>query len=77
MEQKRLPSVGAAPFMIAGVMATQVVNLITGKTPPLTVPSIIQYDALLHKFRRRTYRMGMRSPLQALKKAILRRKLPL
>ncbi len=77
MEQKRLPSVGAAPFMIAGVMATEVVNLITGKTPPLAVPTIIQYDALLHKFRRRTYRMGMRSPLQTLKKAILRRKLPL
>jgi len=45
----RLPSVGAAPLMIAGIIATEVVNLITGKTPPL----------------------------QALKKAILRKKLPL
>lgn len=77
MEQKRLPSVGAATFLIAGAMATQVANLLTGKKPPLAVPTIIQYDALLHKFRRRTYRMGMSSPLQALKKAILRRKLPL
>lgn len=77
MKQGRLPSVGAAPLMIAGVIATEVVNLITGKMPPLAVPSIIQYDALLRKFRRRTYRMGMRSPLQALKKAILRKKLPL
>jgi hypothetical protein len=63
--------------MIAGVIATEVVNLITGKTPPLAVPTVIQYDALLHKFRRRTYPMGMRSSLQVLKKAILRKKLPL
>ncbi len=77
MKLGRLPSVGAAPFMIAGVMATEVVNLITGKTPPLVVPTVIQYDALLRKFRRWTYRMGMRGPIQTLKKAILRRKLPL
>jgi hypothetical protein len=72
----RLPSVGAAPLMIAGIIATEVVNLITGKTPPLAVPSNIQYDVLLRKFRRRTYPMGMRGPLQALKKAILRKNCP-
>jgi len=77
MKQRRMPSVGAAPLMIAGVIATEVVNLITGKTPPLAVPSVIQYDALLRKYRRRTYPMGMRGPLQLLKKAILRKKLPL
>jgi len=79
MKQGRLPSisVGAATLMIAGVVTTEVVNQITGKRPPLPVPSITQYDALLRKFRRRTYPMGMRSPLQRLKKAILRRKLPL
>jgi hypothetical protein len=77
MKHGRLPSVGAAPLMIAGVIATEVVNLITAKTPPLAVPTVIQYDALLRKFRRRTYPMGMRGPLQALKKAILRKKLPL
>ena len=29
----RLPSVGAAPFMIAGVIATEVMNLVTRKQP--------------------------------------------
>jgi hypothetical protein len=79
MQQGRLPSisVSAAPFMVAGVITTEVVNVLIAKTRPLAVPSIIQYDALLRKFRQRTYPMGMRSPLQRLKKAILRKKLPL
>ena len=79
MQEGRLPSisVGAATLMIAGVITTEVVNRITAKTRPLAVPSVLQYDALLRKYRRRTYRMGMRSPLQSLKKAILRKKLPL
>lgn len=72
---RRLPSVGAAPFIIAGVIATEVVNIINRKTALLAVPSVLQYDALLRKFRRRTYPMGMRGPIQKLKKAILRKKL--
>lgn len=71
----RLPSVGAAPFMIAGVIGTEVVNLITEKVPPLAVPTVIQYDALLRQYRCRTYRWGMRSPIQRLKRIILRRML--
>ena len=74
MKQGSMPSVGAAPMMIAGVIATEVVNQITRKTPPLAVPTVIQYDALLRKFRRRTYPLGMRGPIQTLKKAILRKK---
>lgn len=72
---RRLPSVGAAPMMISGVIATQVANLLTGKFPPVPAPTVFQFDALLHKFRRRKYRWGMRSPLQRLKKAALRKKL--
>ncbi len=71
----RLPSVGAAPFMIAGVIATEVVNLLTGKRPPLAVPTIYQFDALLRKYCRRTYRWGMRSPTQRLKRWLLKRQL--
>ena len=71
----RLPSVGAAPFMIAGVIATEVMNLITRKKPVMAVPEILQYDALLRRFRRTRYPLGMRSPLQRAKKALLRRKL--
>ncbi len=72
----RLPSVGAAPFMIAGVIATEVMNLITRKQPVLAVPEIIQFDALLRRFRKARYRWGMRGPLQKVKKAFLRRRLP-
>ena len=71
----RLPSVGAAPFMIAGVIATEVMNLITRKQPTLSVPEIIQFDALLRRFRRARYPWGMRGPLQRLKKVLLRRQL--
>ena len=72
----RLPSVGAAPFMIAGVIATEVMNLLTRRQPSIAVPELIQFDALLRRFRRARYRWGMRGPIQRLKIALLRRKLP-
>ena len=72
----RLPSVGAAPFMVAGVIATEVTGLLTGKGQPMAAPTIYQFDALLRRFRRRTYRRGMRGPVQRLKRLILKRMLP-
>jgi len=72
---RQLPSVGAAPFMIAGAMTAEVTNLLIGKVPPRPVPTIYQFDALLRRFRQRTYRRGMRSPLQELKKRVLRKRL--
>ena len=71
----RLPSVGAAPFMIAGVTATEVTNLLIHKRPTISIPNVIQFDALLRKFRRTRLPWGMRGPLQRLKKALLRRQL--
>ena len=73
---RRLPSVGAAPFMIAGVIATEVTRLLTGKGQAMAVPTVYQFDALLRQFRRRTYYWGMRGPLQRLKRLILDRILP-
>ena len=73
---RRLPSVGAAPFMIAGVIATEVTRLLTGKGQAMAAPTIYQFDALLRRFRRRTYPLGMRSPMQRLKRLILGRLLP-
>lgn len=72
----QLPSVGAAPFMIAGVIATEVMNLITRKQPVRAVPEVMQFDALLQQFRKLRYPRGMRGPLQQIKKALLRRRLP-
>jgi len=72
----RLPSLGAAPFLIAGVIATEVVNLLVKKTSAMSVPEVVQFDALLRKYRRVRYRWGMKSPLQKLKIALLNRRLP-
>jgi molybdopterin/thiamine biosynthesis adenylyltransferase len=73
---RRLPSVGAAPLMIAGVIATEVTRLLAGKGSPQAVPVICQYDAMARRFRQRTYRWGMRSPLQRIKRFMLNRMLP-
>lgn len=75
-EGRRLPSVGAAPFMIAGVMAAEVTRLLTGKGVPMAAPTVYQFDALLRRFRRKTYFWGMRGPIQRLKQVLLNRALP-
>lgn len=75
-EGRRLPSVGAAPFMIAGVMAAEVTRVLTGKGQPMAAPTVYQFDALLRQFRRKTYYWGMRGPVQRLKRYLLDRSLP-
>ncbi|MFN3750186.1 MAG: ThiF family adenylyltransferase [Thiobacillus sp.] len=75
-EGRRLPSVGAAPFMIAGVIATEVTQILLGRGRPMAVPTIYQFDALLRAFRKKTYRWGMRGPLQRIKRRLLDRMLP-
>ncbi len=76
VKERRLPSVGAAPFIIAGVMSTEVANLIVNKQPVLAVPTIQQFDALLRTYRKHRYPTGMRSPIQKIKKRLLLRKMP-
>lgn len=75
-EGRRLPSVGAAPFMIAGVIAAEVTRLLTGKGRPMAAPTVYQFDALLRRFRKKTYYWGMRGPVQRVKQALLDRALP-
>jgi len=75
-EGRRLPSVAAAPFMIAGVMATEVTCVLTGKGKPMAAPTVYQFDALMRCFRKKTYRWGMRGPIQRLKQILLDRMLP-
>lgn len=76
LEGKRLPSVAAAPFMIAGVMATEVTRILTGKGKPMAAPTVYQFDAMMRRFRKKTYRWGMRGPVQRLKQVLLDRMLP-
>jgi len=54
LEGHQLPSVGAAPFLIAGIITTEIMNLLTDKQPVVAVPEIIQFDALLHKYTHKT-----------------------
>lgn len=70
--ERRLPSVSPAPMMLAGVMATEMINILTGKFPPIPAPTVFQFDAMLHKFSRRKYPGGMGTPAQRRKKAELR-----
>jgi molybdopterin/thiamine biosynthesis adenylyltransferase len=74
--ERRLPSVGAAPFMIAGVIATEVMRLVTGKGGRIAVPRVYQFDAFLRTSRRGFYPFGMRGPWQRLKRALIARRLP-
>ena len=71
----QLPSVSPAPFIIAGVVATNICNILLHKTKQISVPTVIQYDALLQKYKKHCFRWGMKGPLQRIKKIILRSKL--
>ncbi len=73
--ERRLPSVGAAPFLIAGVIATEVTALLTGKRRPAAVPRVCQFDALANRFRRTRLPFGNRSPQQRLRRWFLMRQL--
>lgn len=73
---RRLPSVGAAPFMIAGVITTEVVARLLKHGKPMRVPQIYQFDAFLRRYRKKTYPWGMRGPLQRMKRFLLNRLLP-
>ncbi|GAB4356701.1 MAG: ThiF family adenylyltransferase [Methylohalobius crimeensis] len=75
LKGRRLPSVGAAPFMIAGVIATEVTQILLKESKPLAVPTIYQFDARLRCFKRQTLRWGMNSPWQRFKRWLLSRKL--
>lgn len=74
--ERRLPSVGAAPMMIAGVIAAEVAGLLTSTGERMAVPEVLQFDARLRRMNKRTYRFGMRGPVQRIKRALLERSLP-
>jgi len=43
----------------------------------MAAPTVYQFDALLRRFRKKTYYWGMRGPLQRLKRVVLNRVLPM
>jgi len=73
--QHRLPSVGAAPFMIAGVISAAIVKIILKKQKQISAPHIIQYDALLNKYCCYNPRTGITGLWQRLQRNIMKKKL--
>lgn len=66
----RLPSVGAAPYMVAGAIATEVTALLLGRTPK-AAPIAYQFDARLRKFWIGAYRKN--SPIHMLRRLLISR----
>lgn len=66
----RVPSVGAAPYMIAGAMAAEVTGLLTGETPK-AAPAVYQFDAKLKKFWQGRYSQG--SIMQRIRRSMIAR----
>ena len=75
IDNHQLPSVSPAPFIVAGVIATNACNILLRKVKPVAVPTVIQYDALLQVYKKHKFIFGMKGPLQRIKKMILRSKL--
>lgn len=75
IDNHQLPSVSPAPFIVAGVIATNACNILLRKVSPVSVPTVIQYDALLQVYKKHKFIFGMKGPLQRIKKMILRSKL--
>lgn len=71
----QLPSVSPAPFLVAGVISTNACNVLLRKVKPVSVPTVIQYDALLQMYKKHVFRWGMKGPLQRIKKMVLRSRL--
>lgn len=75
IDNHQLPSVSPAPFMVAGVIATNACNILLRKVKPVSVPTVVQYDALLQVYKKHRFIFGMKGPWQRIKKMYLRSRL--
>jgi molybdopterin/thiamine biosynthesis adenylyltransferase len=67
------PVVASSCILSSGLVAFEAVNVILGLRPIKAVPHYFQFDAYRQVYRRGYLWFGGRNPLQALKRAILRR----
>jgi molybdopterin/thiamine biosynthesis adenylyltransferase len=65
---RRAPSVSPACFLCAGLMATEVANLLLGRRPMKPAPYFSQFDALVPTYKTGMLRWGNRHPIQRVKK---------
>ena len=71
----RGPSVGLACHLCSGVAATEVVKILLERSPVRTVPCYSQFDAYRQQFCTGRLRWGNRSPVQRLKRRVMRKRL--
>lgn len=67
-ETGRAASVSPGLMLVGALSASEAVKVLTGKLPVCAVPHVFQIDLITQKVTSRYYPMGMRSPLQKLKK---------
>lgn len=70
-----LPCVSPAFFLVAGVTATEAVKILLRKRPVKAVPHVFQFDAILQTYKKYYFPFGMKSPIQQLKKWLIRKKI--
>jgi molybdopterin/thiamine biosynthesis adenylyltransferase len=74
-ESGAAPSAGLACQLASGVVACEVLRLLTGRRPPLAAPWSFQFDAYRGVLRRCHLRRGNRALVQRLKRWVLARRL--
>jgi molybdopterin/thiamine biosynthesis adenylyltransferase len=65
---RRAPSMGSACLLCAGLVATEVTNLILGRRPPRVAPHFSQFDPLVPTYKTGRLWWGNRNPIQRAKK---------
>jgi molybdopterin/thiamine biosynthesis adenylyltransferase len=65
---RRAPSMGAACFLCAGIVATEVANLIVRRREPRVAPWFFQFDPMVQAYKVGRLRGGNRNPVQRIKK---------
>jgi len=68
LDGRRAPSMGAACFLCAGVIATEVANLVMRRRETRVAPWFFQFDPMVQAYKVGRLRGGNRNPIQRLKK---------
>ena len=71
IKSKRASSVVAGLTLVGAITAAEAVKVLTGKWKVRYSPYVMQVDLLTQQMRIRYYPLGMKSPWQRLKKAVL------
>jgi molybdopterin/thiamine biosynthesis adenylyltransferase len=76
LSSNRAPSLSPGPLLCAGIVATEVANLVLRRRPPKVAPYYFQFDAMSQQYRTGRLVRGNRHPIQRLKKWLFLRTNP-